>query len=173
LSAFQRFWRTGTLRFVQWAYSPVTHSRGTESARNVARAFSRPCRHSCRHVFDRFLKGLPMALRAVKSDEDALDGSTHACRVEALRAAPRCERCEKSGLTSACPRSVSVSLPTLQGLERKCSPAASPVSFPRAPEDDSLVPSSSSRRSPPRHGCTVSAYWHLWATLFRRSGFPP
>jgi hypothetical protein len=39
-------------------------------------AFSRPCRHSCRHAFNRIFKGVPMALRAAEDDEDALHGST-------------------------------------------------------------------------------------------------
>jgi hypothetical protein len=42
----------------------------------VARAFSRPCRHSCRHVFSRVFKGVPLALRPAEDDEDALGGST-------------------------------------------------------------------------------------------------
>jgi hypothetical protein len=53
---------------------PLGATKGDEDAL-VARVFSRPCRHSCRHVFSRVFKGVPMAVRATKGDEDALDGS--------------------------------------------------------------------------------------------------
>jgi hypothetical protein len=48
----------------------------TPERNDVARAFGRPCRHSCRHGLDRVFKGVPMARRAAEDDEDALDGST-------------------------------------------------------------------------------------------------
>src|SRR6202041_2689115 len=51
--------------------------------------------------------------------------------------------------TSSCLRSVWVSLPASPDSEHKFPPTASPESFPSAPEDDSPVPSLSSRRSPP------------------------